>query len=87
MKLPRMVTNPPIPHGVYKQLQEEERHDEIVNELIKLVELKESEVEETKKEAKKLSIYNAWMMVFSILSALIALASWLLPNILEGAAQ
>ena len=47
-----------------------------------LYNLKEKELQESKEEAKKAKRYNLVMMVITIVSMLIAAASWLLPNIL-----
>lgn len=51
------------------------------NELLKLNEAKQKELEEAKKEAKSAKRLNAIMLVLTVLSTLIALASWLIPNI------
>lgn len=52
--------------------------------LEKLYEIKEKELEEANKDAIKAKRYNVIMMVVSIISMLVAVAAWLLPNILGG---
>ena len=51
-------------------------------QLVKLVETKEKELDEAKKEAKKAKIYNTWMMIITILSMFAAMASWIIPLII-----
>ena len=55
------------------------------NKLEDLYKIKEQELQEAKREAKKLTRYNRWMMVLTIIAVLVAIAAWLLPNILGGA--
>ena len=62
------------------------------NKLEDLYKIKEQELSETEKEAKKIKRYNRWMMFFTILAVLIsifalfvAIAAWLFPNVLGGA--
>lgn len=50
-----------------------------------LYKLKEKELEEAKTEANKAKRYNTVMLILTIVSALVAVAAWLLPNILGGA--
>lgn len=50
-----------------------------------LYKLKEKELEEAKQDAKKAKRYNTAMMIITIVSMLVAVAAWLLPNILGGA--
>lgn len=50
-----------------------------------LYKLKEKELDEAKQEAKKAKRYNTAMMIITIVSMLVAVAAWLLPNILGGA--
>lgn len=50
-----------------------------------LYKIKEQELKEAKHETKKATRYNRWMMFFTIIATLVAIAAWLLPNILEGA--
>ena len=50
-----------------------------------LYKIKEQELQEANREAKKLTRYNRWMMVLTIIAVLVAIAAWLLPNILGGA--
>ena len=53
-------------------------------DLAQLLELKEKELKEATDDAKKAKSYNLWMMIISIISMLVAVASWLLPNIFGG---
>ena len=50
-----------------------------------LYKIKEQEVLEARKEAKKAKKYNVVMLIIAIVSMLVAIAAWLLPNILGGA--
>lgn len=54
------------------------------NEIKKMKEIIEKELESEKIEGKKAKRYNIWMMIITIISVLIAIAAWLLPNILGG---
>ena len=45
--------------------------------------LKEKELQESKQEAKKAKRYNIVMLIIAIISMLVAVAAWLLPNILK----
>lgn len=51
-------------------------------QLENLYSLKETELQEAKQEAKNAKRYNTLMLIIAIVSMLIAVASWLLPNIL-----
>ena len=46
--------------------------------------LKEKESQDSKQEAKKAKRYNVLMLIISIVSMLVAVAAWLLPNILKS---
>lgn len=64
-----------------------EHNDQLVSNYKKLEDLyklKEKELEEAKQEAKKSKRYNTIMMIISVVSMMIAVAAWLLPNILGG---
>ena len=50
-----------------------------------LYKIKEQEATDAKKEAKTAKRYNALMLILTIISMLVAIGSWFLPNILEGA--
>lgn len=49
-----------------------------------LYKIKEKELEEAKKDAKASKRNNVIMLILTIVSMLIAVAAWLLPNILGG---
>lgn len=53
--------------------------------LEELYNLKAKELDEAKQDAKKAKQYNTAMMIITIISMLVAVAAWLLPNILGGA--
>ena len=53
--------------------------------LEELYNLKAKELDEAKQDAKKAKRYNTAMMIITIISMLVAVAAWLLPNILGGA--
>lgn len=53
--------------------------------LEELYNLKAKELDEAKRDAKKEKRYNTAMMIITIISMLVAVAAWLLPNILGGA--
>ena len=53
--------------------------------LEELYNLKAKELDEAKQDAKKTKRYNTAMMIITIISMLVAVAAWLLPNILGGA--
>lgn len=64
-----------------------EQNKQLINNYKKLEDLyklKEKELEEAKQEAKKAKRYNTIMMIISVASMMIAVAAWLLPNILGG---
>ena len=64
-----------------------EHNDQLISNYKKLEDLyklKEKELEEAKQEAKKAKRYNTAMMIITIISMLVAVAAWLLPNILGG---
>lgn len=46
--------------------------------------LKEKELQESKQEAKKAKRYNFFMLIIAVASMLVAVAAWLLPNILKS---
>lgn len=54
--------------------------------LEELYNLKDIELKEAKEEARKSRRYNIAMMAITIVSMLVAIAAWLLPNILGGVA-
>ncbi len=54
------------------------------DKLVDLYNLKEKELEEAKKEAKKAKAFNIVMLIISIVSMITAVAAWLMPNILGG---
>lgn len=65
-----------------------EHNEQLMNNYKKLEELynlKAKELEEAKKEAKKAKQYNTVMMIIAVISMFVAVAAWLLPNILGGA--
>ena len=71
--------------------EQNEQLKENFNKLEDLYKIKEQELSETEKEAKKIKRYNRWMMFFTILAVLIsifalfvAIAAWLFPNVLGG---
>lgn len=53
--------------------------------LEELYNLKAKELDEAKRDAKRAKRYNTAMMIITIISMLVAVAAWLLPNILGGA--
>lgn len=64
-----------------------EHNEQLMSNYKKLEELynlKAKELEEAKKDAKKAKRYNTAMMIITIISMLVAVAAWLLPNILGG---
>ena len=65
-----------------------EHNEQLMNNYKKLEELytlKAKELEETKRDAKKAKQYNTVMMIIAVISMFVAVAAWLLPNILGGA--
>ena len=48
-----------------------------------LYKIKEQELAEAKEEAKKAKRYNTVMLIFTVVSMLVAIAAWLRPNILS----
>ena len=48
-------------------------------DLSQLLDIKERELQEAKKDATKAKSYNAWMMVIAIISMFVAIASWAFP--------
>ncbi len=65
-----------------------EHNEQLMSNYKKLEELynlKTKELEEAKQDAKKAKRYNTAMMIITVVSMLIAIAAWLLPNILGGA--
>lgn len=90
-KNPSMASNPPMPYGAYKLMKEDARYEKITEEfqrnydqLLELTQIKEKELEAAKVEAKKARRYNVVSLILSVMAILISIASWLLPNILEG---
>lgn len=64
--------------------EQNERLDDNYKKLKELYKLKEKELQEAKRAERKAKIYNVIMLVLTILSMLVAIASWLFPNILGG---
>ncbi len=65
-----------------------EHNEQLMSNYKKLEELynlKAKELEEAKQDAKKAKLYNTAMMIITVISMLVAVAAWLLPNILGGA--
>ncbi len=65
-----------------------EHNEQLMSNYKKLEELynlKAKELEEAKQDAKKEKRYNTTMMIITVISMLVAVAAWLLPNILGGA--
>lgn len=65
-----------------------EHNEQLMSNYKKLEELynlKSKELEEAKLDAKKAKRYNTAMMIIAVISMLVAVAAWLLPNILGGA--
>lgn len=65
-----------------------EHNEQLMSNYKKLEELynlKAKELEEAKLDAKKAKRYNTAMMIITVISMLVAVAAWLLPNILGGA--
>ena len=65
-----------------------EHNEQLMSNYKKLEELynlKAKELDEAKQDAKKAKRYNTAMMIITIISMLVAVAAWLLPNILGGA--
>lgn len=63
------------------------QNEQIANNYQKLEDLykiKEQELEEAKKDAKAAKRNNIIMLILTIISMLIAVAAWLLPNVLGG---
>ena len=64
-----------------------EHNEQLMSNYKKLEELynlKAKELEEAKQDAKKAKRYNTAMMIITVISMLVAIAAWLLPNILGG---
>lgn len=97
---PNIVTNPPIPPMIQKQISEDERKKQEFDLLVEqniqlkanfkkleeLCNMKDTELKEAKQGEKKAKVYNTVMMVITIISMLVAVAAWLVPNVLEGGA-
>lgn len=64
--------------------EQNERLDDNYKKLKELYKLKEKELQEAKRAERKAKIYNVIMLVLTILSMFVAIASWLFPNILGG---
>lgn len=63
------------------------QNEQMINNYQKLEDLykiKEKELEEARKDAKSSKRNNIVMLILTIVSMLIAVAAWLLPNILGG---
>ena len=100
IKIPSIVTNPPIPPMIQKQIAEDERKEQEFNLLVEqnnqlkanfekleeLCNLKDTELKEAKQGEKKAKVYNMVMMIITIISMLVAVAAWLVPNVLGGGA-
>ena len=83
MELPSIVSNPPLPYGVYKKMEEDERYNTEIellknnyNQLLELTKLKDEEIKSSKR-------YNRIMLIIAIVSAIIALFSLILTIILS----
>lgn len=63
-------------------IKQNERLKASFDKLAEILEIKEKELEEAKRNERKSKKYNAIMLIISIVSMLIAVASWLLPDIL-----
>lgn len=66
--------------------EQNERLESNYKKLEDLYNLKDKELKEAKRDAKKAKRYNTAMMIVTIISMLVAIAAWLLPNVLGGAA-
>lgn len=65
-----------------------EHNEQLISNYKKLEELynlKAKELEEAKQDTEKAKRYNTAMMIIAVISMLVAVAAWLLPNILGGA--
>ena len=65
-KIPDIAAGRVIPHSVERMIAEEERRNE--------------ELEAAKREAKKAKRYNIIMLIISVVSLLVAVAAWVLPE-------
>lgn len=63
-----------------------ERLESNYNKLEELYKLKEDELQESKKETKKSKRLNMAMLIIAILSMLVAIAAWVTPLLMGGAA-
>lgn len=84
-----MVTNPPIPPMIQKQIAEDERKEQEFALLVEqnnqlkanfekleeLCNLKDTELKEANQEAEKIKKYNTKMLIISLVAAISALAS------------
>ena len=89
VKIPNMVTNPPIPPMIQKQIAEDERKEQEFALLVEqnnqlkanfekleeLCNLKDTELKEANQEAEKIKKYNTKMLIISLVAAISALAS------------
>ena len=97
IKLPKMVTNPDLPIGVYEKMREQEQHDEAVqreeqqiallreqNELLKEQNqaLKEAN-DESNKELKKSKGMNIFMAVIAALTLITTVVFGLLTLLIK----
>ncbi len=97
IKLPQMVTNPPLPIGVYDKMREQEWHNEAVqreeqqiallreqNELLKEQNqaLKEAN-DESNKELKKSKRMNVFMAVIAALTLIATVAFGLITLLIK----
>lgn len=97
IKLPKMVTNPDLPIGVYEKMREQEQHDEAVqreeqqiallreqNELLKEQNqaLKEAN-DESNKELKKSKRMNIFMEVIAALTLIATVVFGLLTLLIK----
>ena len=85
---------------IQKQISEDERKKQEFDLLVEqniqlkanfkkleeLCNMKDTELKEAKQGEKKAKVYNTVMMVITIISMLVAVAAWLVPNVLEGGA-
>lgn len=63
-----------------------QQNEQLLNNQKKLEDLyalKDQELKEAKEEAKKAKRYNTVMLIFTVISMLVAIAAWLRPDILS----
>lgn len=66
-------------------VEQNQRLESNYRKLEELYALKEKELQEAKKGEEKAKVYNTVMLILTIISMLVAVAAWLLPNVLGGA--